>query len=120
MLEKQDNETFGFEIQVSAPHQMYYTLHLLLLCFYFFNPSSIKKDHREVCCFSLVVKHHLLSQTYGLQLKDSSAVEMCTFVRKVQEDSAAESAGLSAGESASSDLRVLHIQKHHNSMSHCG
>uniref|UniRef100_UPI0037E78B90 cytohesin-interacting protein n=1 Tax=Semicossyphus pulcher TaxID=241346 RepID=UPI0037E78B90 len=51
ILEKQDNETFGFEIQ-----------------------------------------------TYGLQLRDSSAVEMCTFVRKVQEDSAAESAGLTAGD----------------------
>ncbi|KAI3356185.1 hypothetical protein L3Q82_017440 [Scortum barcoo] len=51
VLEKQDNETFGFEIQ-----------------------------------------------TYGLQLKDSSAVEMCTFVRKVQEDSAAENAGLTAGD----------------------
>lgn len=51
VLEKQDNETFGFEIQ-----------------------------------------------TYGLQLKDSSAVEMCTFVRNVQEDSAAESAGLTAGD----------------------
>ncbi|XP_068429021.1 cytohesin-interacting protein [Clinocottus analis] len=50
-LEKQDNESFGFEIQ-----------------------------------------------TYGLQLKDSSAVEMCTFVRKVQEDSAAENAGLTAGD----------------------
>ncbi|KAL3056459.1 hypothetical protein OYC64_019033 [Pagothenia borchgrevinki] len=50
-LEKQDNETFGFEIQ-----------------------------------------------TYGLQLKDSIAVEMCTFVLKVQEDSAAESAGLTAGD----------------------
>lgn len=51
VLEKQDNETFGFEIQ-----------------------------------------------TYGLQLKDSSAVEMCTFVCKVQEESAAESAGLNAGD----------------------
>ncbi|XP_031714139.1 cytohesin-interacting protein isoform X2 [Anarrhichthys ocellatus] len=51
VLQKQDNETFGFEIQ-----------------------------------------------TYGLQLKDSSAVEMCTFVRKVQEDSAAENAGLTAGD----------------------
>nr|XP_046260442.1 cytohesin-interacting protein [Scatophagus argus] len=51
VLEKQDNETFGFEIQ-----------------------------------------------TYGLQLKNSSAVEMCTFVSKVQEDSAAESAGLTAGD----------------------
>uniref|UniRef100_A0A3Q3VTL7 PDZ domain-containing protein n=1 Tax=Mola mola TaxID=94237 RepID=A0A3Q3VTL7_MOLML len=50
-LEKQDNETFGFEIQ-----------------------------------------------TYGLQQKDSSVVEMCTFVRKVQEDSAAGSAGLTAGD----------------------
>ncbi|XP_034549953.1 cytohesin-interacting protein [Notolabrus celidotus] len=49
VLEKHDNETFGFEIQ-----------------------------------------------TYGLQVRDSSAVEMCTFVRKVQEDSAAESAGLTA------------------------
>ncbi|XP_008291197.1 cytohesin-interacting protein [Stegastes partitus] len=51
VLEKQDNETFGFDIQ-----------------------------------------------TYGLQLKNSSAVEMCTFVCKVQEDSAAESAGLTAGD----------------------
>lgn len=51
VLEKQDNETFGFEIQ-----------------------------------------------TYGLQQKDSSAVQMCTFVCKVQEDSAAESAGLTAGD----------------------
>ncbi|KAK1875710.1 Cytohesin-interacting protein [Dissostichus eleginoides] len=39
-----------------------------------------------------------VSKTYGLQLKDSSAVEMCTFVLKVQEDSAAESAGLTAGD----------------------
>lgn len=51
VLEKQDNETFGFEIQ-----------------------------------------------TYGLQLKNSSDVEMCTFVCKVQEDSSAESAGLTAGD----------------------
>ncbi|XP_026152346.1 cytohesin-interacting protein [Mastacembelus armatus] len=51
VLEKQDNETFGFEIQ-----------------------------------------------TYGLQLKNSTAVEMCTFVSKVQEDSTAESAGLTAGD----------------------
>ncbi|KAF7665229.1 hypothetical protein LDENG_00149010 [Lucifuga dentata] len=50
-LEKQDNETFGFEIQ-----------------------------------------------TYGLQQKNSSAVEMCTFVCRVQEDSAAENAGLTAGD----------------------
>ncbi|XP_076603216.1 cytohesin-interacting protein [Chaetodon auriga] len=51
VLEKQDNETFGFEIQ-----------------------------------------------TYGLQLKDSTAVEMCTYVCKVQEGSTAESAGLTAGD----------------------
>lgn len=51
VLEKQDNETFGFEIQ-----------------------------------------------TYGLQLKNSSDVEMCTFVCKVQEDSSAENAGLTAGD----------------------
>ncbi|XP_053184656.1 cytohesin-interacting protein [Scomber japonicus] len=51
LLEKQDNESFGFEIQ-----------------------------------------------TYGLQLKNSSDVEMCTFVCKVKEDSAAESAGLTAGD----------------------
>ncbi|XP_041856857.1 cytohesin-interacting protein [Melanotaenia boesemani] len=50
-LEKQDNETFGFEIQ-----------------------------------------------TYGLQLRNSSAVEMCTFVCKVNEASVAESAGLTAGD----------------------
>ncbi|XP_068185737.1 cytohesin-interacting protein [Antennarius striatus] len=51
LLEIQDNETFGFEIQ-----------------------------------------------TYGLQLRDSSRVEMCTFVRTVKEDSAAENAGLTAGD----------------------
>lgn len=51
LLEKQDNESFGFEIQ-----------------------------------------------TYGLQLRNSSAVEMCTFVCTVKEDSAAESAGLTAGD----------------------
>ncbi|XP_042282837.1 cytohesin-interacting protein [Thunnus maccoyii] len=50
-LEKQDNETFGFDIQ-----------------------------------------------TYGLQQRNSSSVEMCTFVCRVQEDSAAESAGLTAGD----------------------
>ncbi|XP_041663123.1 cytohesin-interacting protein [Cheilinus undulatus] len=37
-------------------------------------------------------------QTYGLQLRDTSAVEMCTLVRTVQEDSAADSAGLTAGD----------------------
>ncbi|XP_022596590.1 cytohesin-interacting protein [Seriola dumerili] len=51
VLEKQDNETFGFEIQ-----------------------------------------------TYGLQQRNSSDVEMCTFVSKVQDDSAAENAGLTAGD----------------------
>ncbi|KAG5833850.1 hypothetical protein ANANG_G00280270 [Anguilla anguilla] len=51
VLEKQDNETFGFEVQ-----------------------------------------------TYGLQLKDSSTVEMYTFVSKVQEHSAAEAAGLTDGD----------------------
>ncbi|XP_008326962.1 cytohesin-interacting protein [Cynoglossus semilaevis] len=51
ILEKQDNETFGFELQ-----------------------------------------------TYGLQLKNSTTVEMYTFVHKVQTDSAAESAGLTTGD----------------------
>ncbi|XP_012729488.2 cytohesin-interacting protein [Fundulus heteroclitus] len=51
VLEKQDNETFGFEIQ-----------------------------------------------TYGLQLKNTSEVEMCTFVCNVKEDGVAESAGLTAGD----------------------
>uniref|UniRef100_A0A8C7UC44 Cytohesin 1 interacting protein n=1 Tax=Oncorhynchus mykiss TaxID=8022 RepID=A0A8C7UC44_ONCMY len=50
-MQKQDNETFGFEIQ-----------------------------------------------TYGVQLKNSTAVEMCTFVCKVQDDSSAESAGLTTGD----------------------
>lgn len=45
-----------------------------------------------------VDKRPPLLQTYGLQLNESSAVEMCTFVRKVLEDSAAENAGLTAGE----------------------
>lgn len=59
----------------------------------------------------------VLLQTYGLQLKNSSAVEMCTFVSKVQEDSAAESAGLTAGEPPTSSLpysrytqALIHIQ----------
>ncbi|KAJ8255772.1 hypothetical protein COCON_G00196360 [Conger conger] len=51
VLEKQDNETFGFEVQ-----------------------------------------------TYGLQQKESSTVEMCTFVCKVQEHSPAEVAGLTTGD----------------------
>lgn len=51
VLEKQDNEAYGFEVQ-----------------------------------------------TYGVQLKNSTAVEMCTFVCTVQQDSAAEIAGLSAGD----------------------
>ncbi|XP_072541124.1 cytohesin-interacting protein [Salminus brasiliensis] len=51
VLEKQDNEAFGFEVQ-----------------------------------------------TYGLQLRNSNEVEMCTFVCSVQEGSAAESAGLIAGD----------------------
>ncbi|XP_010889106.1 cytohesin-interacting protein [Esox lucius] len=51
MLKKQDNETFGFEIQ-----------------------------------------------TYGMQPKNSTSLEMCTFVCKVQEDSSAETAGLTTGD----------------------
>uniref|UniRef100_A0A673FQ89 Cytohesin-interacting protein-like n=1 Tax=Sinocyclocheilus rhinocerous TaxID=307959 RepID=A0A673FQ89_9TELE len=51
ILEKQDNEAFGFEVQ-----------------------------------------------TYGLKVKNSSMVEMCTFVCKVQDGSAAETAGLTAGD----------------------
>ncbi|XP_037831840.1 cytohesin-interacting protein [Kryptolebias marmoratus] len=51
VLEKQDNEPFGFEIH-----------------------------------------------TYGVQLKTSPTVEMCTYVCKVKEGSVAESAGLTAGD----------------------
>ncbi|KAL2081467.1 hypothetical protein ACEWY4_023320 [Coilia grayii] len=51
VLEKQDNEAYGFEVQ-----------------------------------------------TYGVQLKNSTVVEMCTFVCTVQQDSAAETAGLCAGD----------------------
>nr|XP_057938092.1 cytohesin-interacting protein [Doryrhamphus excisus] len=51
VLEKEDNETFGFEVQ-----------------------------------------------THGLQLRSSSAVEVCTFVSRVEDNSAAESAGLTAGD----------------------
>ncbi|KAJ0005706.1 hypothetical protein NQD34_015600 [Periophthalmus magnuspinnatus] len=51
VLEKQDNESYGFEIQ-----------------------------------------------TYGLPLKNSTGVEMCILIHTVQEDSVAESAGLTAGD----------------------
>ncbi|XP_059355445.1 cytohesin-interacting protein-like [Carassius carassius] len=51
ILEKQDNEAYGFEVQ-----------------------------------------------TYGLKVKNSSIVEMCTFVCSVQDGSAAETAGLTAGD----------------------
>ncbi|KAJ0070369.1 hypothetical protein NL108_007694 [Boleophthalmus pectinirostris] len=51
LLEKQDNESYGFEIQ-----------------------------------------------TYGLPLKNSTAVEPCTLIYTVQEDSIAENAGLTAGD----------------------
>lgn len=51
VLEKQDNEVFGFEVQ-----------------------------------------------TYGLKVKNTSMVEMCTFVCRVQDGSAAETAGLTAGD----------------------
>ncbi|KAL7882076.1 hypothetical protein AOLI_G00089250 [Acnodon oligacanthus] len=37
-------------------------------------------------------------QTYGLQLKNTDEVEMCTFVCGVQEGSAAETAGLTTGD----------------------
>ncbi|XP_066543044.1 cytohesin-interacting protein [Hoplias malabaricus] len=37
-------------------------------------------------------------QTYGLQLRNSNEVEMCTFVCSVQDGSAAERAGLTAGD----------------------
>ncbi len=37
-------------------------------------------------------------QTYGLKVKNSSMVEMCTFICSVQDGSAAETAGLTAGE----------------------
>lgn len=58
-------------------------------------------------------KNPLVLQTYGLQQKDSSVVEMCTFVRKVQEDSVAGSAGLTAGEWLTSFTRALHILSAH-------
>lgn len=47
-------------------------------------------DSPNVCTASL--------QTYGLQQKNATVTEMCTFVCRVHEDSAAESAGLTAGE----------------------
>ncbi|XP_056146036.1 cytohesin-interacting protein [Lampris incognitus] len=50
----------------------------------------LKKEDNESFGFEI--------QTYGVQVKNSSAVEMCTFVCKVQEDSAAESAGLTTGD----------------------
>ncbi|XP_037094994.1 cytohesin-interacting protein [Syngnathus acus] len=37
-------------------------------------------------------------QTHNLQLKSSSAVEVCTFVSRVEDNSAAETAGLTAGD----------------------
>ncbi|TRY92922.1 hypothetical protein DNTS_024360 [Danionella cerebrum] len=37
-------------------------------------------------------------QTYGLKVKPSGTVEMCTFVSSVQDGSAAETAGLTAGD----------------------
>ncbi|XP_061734988.1 cytohesin-interacting protein isoform X2 [Nerophis ophidion] len=37
-------------------------------------------------------------KTHGLQLRSSSAVEACTFVSRVEDSSAAESAGLTAGD----------------------
>lgn len=72
---------------------------------------------QKICLWKRIVlaafvkkkKNHLLLQTYGLQLRDSSAVEMCTFVCKVQEDSAAESAGLTTGESPTSFRWALHM-----------
>lgn len=63
----------------------------------------------KYCLGSIRDKNCLLLQTYGLQLKDSSAVEMCTFVRKVQQDSAAENAGLTAGEAPTSSVQTLHM-----------
>ncbi|XP_061649007.1 cytohesin-interacting protein [Phyllopteryx taeniolatus] len=51
VLEKEDNETFGFEVQ-----------------------------------------------THSLQLRSSSAVEVCTFVSRVEDNSAAETAGLTTGD----------------------
>ncbi|TNN84515.1 Cytohesin-interacting protein [Liparis tanakae] len=53
-------------------------------------PIVLGKQDNETFGFAI--------QTYGLQLKDSSAVEMCTFVCTVQEDGAAERAGLTAGD----------------------
>lgn len=89
ILEKQDNETFGFEIQVSKHWSM------LKLC----------RGEKKGCFWLAFLWHVCLSlQTYGLQLKNSPAVEMCTFVCKVNEDSVAESAGLTAGEPPTSFL----------------
>lgn len=62
-----------------------------------------------VFVFAALLKRCTLLQTYGLQLKDSSAVETCTSVSKVHEDSAAESAGLTAGESLVSTSTHTHI-----------
>ena len=84
-MEKQDNETFGFEIQVS---RITFDQHLCL-----------RWRFVEACRFAGFCDFIVPGlQTYGVQLKNSSAVEMCTFVCKVKEDSVAESAGLTAGE----------------------
>uniref|UniRef100_A0A671QLI6 Cytohesin-interacting protein-like n=1 Tax=Sinocyclocheilus anshuiensis TaxID=1608454 RepID=A0A671QLI6_9TELE len=52
--------------------------------------SRSKKQDNEAFGFEV--------QTYGLKVKNSSMVEMCTFVCSVQDGSAAETAGLTAGD----------------------
>lgn len=69
-----------------------------------------------------VDKRPPLLQTYGLQLNESSAVEMCTFVRKVLEDSAAENAGLTAGEPPTPFTRAYthtHTHAYESLRPHC-
>ncbi|XP_051564103.1 cytohesin-interacting protein-like isoform X2 [Myxocyprinus asiaticus] len=50
----------------------------------------LKKQDNEAFGFEI--------QTYGLKVKNSSMVEMCTFVCSVQDGSAAEAAGLTTGD----------------------
>ena len=49
--------------------------------------------------FTICLNMFSLFQTYGLHHQDQNSVEMCTFVCKVHDESAAQLAGLKVGKS---------------------
>lgn len=90
-LEKEENQTFGFEIQVGAAGHRGGA------------GAGSHSDRWPDPATPLTAGPLVLLQTYGLHHREEQRVEMVTFVCRVHESSPAQLAGLTPGEARAQD-----------------